>query len=176
MQDIYIYIYYMQEEVMLLAREIRTYSFSPPLLGGAAVPGLNPVLRRMLAADKAQRYPDAAAAAEAMEWVARDPDAELCRAMLERRVVPAMRALFLRHWMAREGAPWEDTPEGGRRYLDRELLRNRKAARWLTRERLEAGDSGAWDVTALSTVLLWSQVGIRAAVVAGRYPCCCSRR
>ncbi len=143
---------------MVPASEIRTYSYHPPLLGGAAVPGLDAVLRWMLATDKARRYPDAAAAAEAMEWVARAPGAGLCREMLERRVVPALRALFLRHWLAREGAPWDDTPEGGRRFLERELLLHRKAARWLTRERLEAGDSEAWDATALCTELLWSQV------------------
>ena len=102
---------------MVLAREIRGFAFRPPLLGGAAVPGLDPVLRRMLATDRAQRYPHAAAAAEAMEWVAREPGAGLCREMLERRVVPALRALFLRHWRAREGAAWEDTAEGGRRYM-----------------------------------------------------------
>ncbi len=142
----------------MLAREIRTFAYCPPLLGGDAVPGLDPVLRRMLATDRAQRYPNAAAAAEAMDWVAREPDAGLCRVLLEERAVPALRALFLRNWMAREGMPWEDTAEGGRRYMERELVRNRRAARWLTRERLEAGDSRLWDVSALSTVLLWSQV------------------
>jgi hypothetical protein len=143
---------------MVLAREIRTYSFKPPLEGAAAVPGLNQVLCRMLATDRAESYCDAGEAAEAMEWVAREPDADMCRAVLEQRVVPAMRALFLRHWEAKEGVPWEDTFECGQRYMEQELTRNRKAANWLIRERLAAGNSRAWDATALCTILLWSQV------------------
>ncbi len=143
---------------MEAAREICAYSFRPPLVEEAAVPGLNLILRRMLATDRAARYRDAGEAAEALEWVAREPDADLCRAMLERLVVPSLRALFLRHWAAKEGVEWADTPECGRLYLEREVACNRKAANWLIRERLEAGDSGAWDATALCTVLLWSRV------------------
>ncbi len=143
---------------MVLAREIRTYSFKPPLLGAAAVPGLNQNLRRMLATDRAERYCNAAEAAEAMDWVAREPDADVCRALLEQRVVPAMRKLFLRHWMEQEGTPWDDTPECGQDYMEREVKLNRKATNWLIRERLAAGDSRAWDATALCTILLWSQV------------------
>ena len=143
---------------MVLAREIRTYSFDPPLLGAASVPGLNQVLRRMLATDRAERYWDAAEAVEALEWITQEPDADVCRAMLEQQVVPAMRALFLRHWMEKEGSPWEDTLECGQHYMEREVKRNRKATNWLIRERLAAGDSRAWDATALCTILLWSQV------------------
>jgi hypothetical protein len=143
---------------MALAREIRSYSFMPPLPGEEAVPGLNRVLMRMLVTNRAERYLDAAEALEAMGWVARDQDVELCRAMMEHLVVPAMRTLFLRHWAEKEGSPWEDTPEFGHRYLEREMKHNRRAAKWLIRERLAAGDSGAWDATALCTILLWSQL------------------
>ena len=142
----------------MLARAISTYSFMPPLLEEEAVPGLDQVLMRMLATDRAERYPDAGVAAEAMNWVAREVDKELCRAMLEQLVVPAMRALFLRHWMEKEGSPWDDTLECGQHYMEREVKRNRKATNWLIRERLAAGDSRAWDATALCTILLWSQV------------------
>ena len=147
---------------MVTARHIRTYSFLPPATD-AAVPGLSMVLRRMLATDRGARFRDAAEASEAMGWVVREPDADLCRAMLEERVVPALRALFLRHWAEREGAPWGDTPEAGQRYLAREVAVNRRAANWLIRERLEAGDSAAWDATALCTILLWSRVHPLAA-------------
>jgi serine/threonine protein kinase len=149
-----------QEDAMELTQKISAYFFEPPLLwpGEAKVPGLNQVLRRMLATDRAVRYSNAVAAAEAMNWVAREADVDLCRAMLERRVVPAMRALFLRHWIEKEGSPWTDTPECGQCYLEREVKLNRKAGNWLTRERLAAGDSGAWDATALCTILLWSHV------------------
>ena len=143
---------------MVLAREIRTYSFSPPLLEGDTVPGLNQVLRRMLATDMAERYCNAAMAAKAMEWITLEPDAKLCRDILEQRVVPAMRALFLRHWMEKEGSTWDDTPECGQHYMEREMTRNHRATNWLIRERLAAGDSRAWDATALCTILLWSQV------------------
>ena len=143
---------------MVVARQIRTYSYLPPTIAEGAVPGLNLVLRRMLYADRAERYRDAAEAAEAMEWITREPDGDLCRAMLEGRVVPALRALFLRHWKAKEGTPWGETPECGRRYVAREIALNRRAANWLIRERLEAGDSANWDATALCTILLWSLV------------------
>ena len=142
---------------MVTARHIRTYSFLPPATD-AAVPGLSMVLRRMLATDRGARFRDAAEASEAMGWVVREPDADLCRAMLEERVVPALRALFLRHWAAREGAPWRDAPEAGRLYLAREVACNREAAGWPMREQLEAGDSAGWDLTALCTVLLRSGV------------------
>jgi hypothetical protein len=144
--------------MMVLAREIRTYSYDPPLMGESVVPGLNQVLMRMLATDRGTRYHNAAEACEAMKWVAQDPDGDLCNAMLAKLVAPSMRALFLRLWEKHEGTPWEDTPECGQRYLEREVKRNRKAANWLIRERLAAGDSRAWDVTALCTILLWSQV------------------
>ena len=124
----------------------------------AAVPGLNQILERMLVTNRAARFQDAAEAAQEMEWVTREPDADLCRAMLEQRVVPALRSLFLQHWAKKAGSPWEDTAECGQRYLEEEIKRNRKAANWLIRERLAKGDSAAWDTTALCTILLWSQL------------------
>jgi hypothetical protein len=117
----------------------------------------------MLARDRGERYRDASEAAEAMRWVSQEPDADLCRAMMEQRVVPAMRALFLRHWAEQEGEPWANTPEYGKRYMEREVATNRRAANWLIRERLAAGDTGSWDATALCTILLWSQVRPHAA-------------
>ncbi len=143
---------------MVVARQIRTYSYRPPTMVEGPVPGLNLVLRRMLAIDRAARNRDAAEAAEAMEWITRQPDGDTCRAMLEGRVVPALRVLFLRHWAAKEGTQWGDTAEYGRWYMAREVALNRRASNWLIRERLEAGDSGNWDVTALCTILLWSLV------------------
>ncbi len=143
---------------MVLAREIRTYSYDPPLVGESAVPGLNQVLMRMLATDRASRYRNAAETYEAMKWVAQDPDEDMCNSLLAKQVVPSMRALFLQLWEKHEGTSWEDTPECGQRYLEREVKLNRKAANWLIREKLAAGDSRAWDVTALCTILLWSQV------------------
>ncbi len=137
---------------------ICSYTFVPPLAGEAAVPGLNQILERMLVTNRAARFQDAAEAAQEIEWVTREPDADLCRAMLEQRVVPALRSLFLRHWAEKSGSPWDDTPECGQRYLEEEVKRNRKAANWLTRDRLAEGDSTAWDTTALCTILLWSQL------------------
>jgi hypothetical protein len=141
---------------MVLAREIRAYSYKPPLL--EEVPGLNLVLLRMLATDRAERFCNAVETVDAMEWVAREPNVELCRAMLEQLVVPAMRVLFLQHWMEKEGSLWVDTPECGQHYMEREVICNRRAANWLIRERLAEGDSREWDATALCTILLWSQV------------------
>ena len=147
-----------QSDVANLSREICAYTFVPPLAGAAAVPGLNQILQRMLATNPTARFRDAAEATEEMEWITREPDADLCRAMLEQRVVPALRSLFLEHWAEKSGSPWDDTPECGQRYLEEEIKRNRKAANWLIRERLAKGDSAAWDATALCTILLWSQL------------------
>jgi hypothetical protein len=143
---------------MVVASKIRTYSYRPPAAGAAAVPGLNSVLRRMLSTDRAARYRDAGETLEDMELVSREPDADLCQALLEGRAVPALRALFLWHWAAKEGTRWKDTPENGRLYLAREVACNREAITWLVRERLEAGDSGSWDAMVLCTILLRSQV------------------
>ncbi len=142
----------------MVARQIRTYSYCPPAVGAAEVPGLNSVLRRMLSTDRAARFRDAGETLEAMELVLRKPDLDLCLAVLEGLAVPALRALFLRHWAAKEGTQWKDTPENGRLYLAREVACNREAITWLVREQLEAGDSGSWDAMVLCTILLWSQV------------------
>jgi hypothetical protein len=147
-----------QSNAAELAREIFGYTFVSPMAGEAAVPGLNHMLQRMLVVNPAARFRDAAEAADEMEWVTREPDADLCRAMLEQRVVPALRSLFLQHWAKKAGSPWKDTAECGQRYLEEELKRNRKAANWLIRERLAKGDSAAWDATALCSILLWSQL------------------
>ena len=143
---------------MVLAREIRTYSFTPPLLGEEEVPGLNLVLKQMLNTDRGSRYRDAVEVLAGIEWVAREQNEILCRELMEQRVVPAMRDLFLRHWMQKEGSQWEDTPEYGQLYLEREKKVNRKAANWLIKEKLASGNSGSWDATALCTILLWSNV------------------
>ena len=128
------------------------------------MPGLNLILRRMLTS-RAARLCDAAAASEAMTWVAREPDAYLCLAVLQERVVPALRSLFLQHWEKQAGTPWEDTPEHGQRYMQEEVKRNRRAAKWLIRDRLARGDSAAWDTTELCAILLWSQVSPRGLTV-----------
>jgi hypothetical protein len=147
-----------QEELTELKQEIPKYSFKSPLPDSEGVPGLDRVLRRMLDTDRATRYSNAVEALEAMQWIATEPNENFCRTMLEQQVVPAMRALFLRHWEEKEGIPWEDTPDCGQLYLAREIRCNKKAGNWLIRERLAAGDSKTWDATALCTILLWSQV------------------
>ncbi len=142
----------------MVARQIRTYSYRPPKMVEGAVPGLNLVLQRMLSTDQTSRYRDAGEAVEVMELVAREPDGDLCLTMLKGLVVPALRALFLQHWEAKEGSQWKDNSEYGRLYVAREVACNREAMKWLVREQLEEGDSRSWDATVLCTILLRSQV------------------
>ena len=116
--------------------------------------GLNLVLRRMLSTCRAARYRDAAEAAEAMECIMRGPDGEMCLAMLERRVVPALRALFLRHWAAKEETPWGDKDQQSRARPAVRGAGGRVQPRGDKLAGLEEGDSGSWDAAVLCTILL----------------------
>lgn len=115
----------------------------------------------MLAVEKKSRYADAAAVHEAMRWVAEVPSKKQCRDLLEQRVAPLLRALFLRNWEEKEGEPWQDNAEYGKRYFER-VAKNKKSRHLAGKEqvktKLEAGDSRMWDISLLCTILLWYNV------------------
>ena len=145
-------------EVMVTANKIRNFKFQPLSFIQETVPGLNMILKRMLEVDRGKRYQNAAEVLDSMRYFLEAPNENTCNKLLGNELVPVLRKYFLLHWRTTEGTVWADDEEAGKAYWAREVELNKKAKSWLSKDKFMSGNTAAWDITALCTILLWSNV------------------
>ena len=141
-----------QTDIMVAAREIRGFKFSPLQLK-PKVPGLNLALKKMLEVDSSKRYKNAVDALDTIKYLT---DQDLSRPLLEKKLAPVLLRYFLRHWEEQEGSAWSNDSPCFERYWEREAGKNKK--RRITQNLFKSGNSSEWDLTALFAILLYSRV------------------
>jgi serine/threonine protein kinase len=156
---------YEAKNVWELAGQIKIFTFKPCLVtlsslnDGIKRNRVNEFMKKMLVVDRRLRFRNATQCLAALQDILRDAeeaDYFLCIKLMISDLLPAVRQLFHSHWVQTCSQPWMDCAECGQAYFELEANKSRWP-KWIC-DAVKAGDSGKWDLTILSNILLWSSV------------------